>query len=478
MKTTATDTDVDSTLVYSIVEPIKAASKTGIQLTSIASYDYRNAFRVNASTGIIYVNSKLNHDLAAEISLTIKAVDINAVYNKEKQFATTEVNIFVQSYEDTNPIFRNKGWLSSDPVITSIVKEEMPIGSTLFKLYAEDPVTQQPIEHYEIIEPDPFGFFSIDEQTGTILLKKRLDYETLDTTEIIFTVKATSADGARETISNVKVAVENVNDNTPEFDQKIYRAMIVENSKYPEKVLTVRANDADVEQSAADRKIGYGTVTYSLTGSNAVNFIIDSKTGVIQIAPNQTIDREKTAELKFSVIAEDSLGKPTDTRRSTTEVIVSVLDVNDNAPLFSQKSYSAVVPENSDINTFVFNISAYDPDEGPGGEINYDFLSEGDANGLLRINTKTGEIRTKAPLTGKGRSEPYELIIRAQDNGGRLEKQKSLFTDVAFILYIGDVSANDGTPFFIAPKLGQVANITEVIFFFKSNVDSNVIVNY
>lgn len=462
LKTTATDTDVDSKIVYSITEPIKAASKTGIQLTSIASYNYRTAFRVNDTTGTIYVNNKLNHDLAAEITLTVKAVDVNAVYNKDKQFAITEVTIFVQSYEDTNPIFRNKGWSSSDPVIISTVKEEMPIGSTLFRLFAEDPVTGQSIEHYEIIEPDSFGFFGIDKESGTILLKKRLDYETLGLTDIQFTIKATSSDGERETVSNVKVTIENVNDNSPEFDQKIYRAMIVENSKYPEKVLTVQATDSDIELTESDRKIGYGTVSYSLTGSNAVNFIIDSKSGVIQIAPNQIIDREKVAELKFSVIAEDSSGKPTDTRRSSAEVIITVLDVNDNSPIFSQKSYSAVVPENSDINTFVFNINAFDPDEGPGGELHYDFLSEGEANGLLRINTKTGEIRTKASLTGKGRSDPYEMIIRAQDNGNRIENQKSLFSDVPFILYIGDTSANDGTPFFIAPKLGQIANITEV----------------
>lgn len=119
------------------------------------------------------------------------------------------------------------------------------------------------------------------------------------------------------------------------------------------------------------------------------------------------------------------------------------------------------MPENAAINAFVFNISANDPDDGPGGEIFYDFLIEGDAVGLLKINAKTGEVRTKASLTGKGRSEAYDMIIRAQDNGGRIEKQKSLFSDVPFVLFIGDVISNYA-PFFIAPKLGQIANITEV----------------
>lgn len=112
----------------------------------------------------------------------------------------------------------------------------------------------------------------------------------------------------------------------------------------------------------------------------------------------------------------------------------------------------------------MFNISAVDADDGPGGEVFYDFLIEGDAIGLLKINAKTGEIHTKAPLTGKGRSEPYDMIIRAQDNGGRVEKQKSLFSDVPFVLFIGDVISNYA-PFFVAPRLGQIANITEASIF-------------
>lgn len=94
-------------------------------------------------------------------------------------------------------------------------------------------------------------------------------------------------------------------------------------------------------------------------------------------------------------------------------------------------------------------------------------LDEGDANGLFKINVNTGEIRTKKSLTGKGRSEPYELIIRAQDNGDQVAKQKSLYTDVPLVLFIGDVSSNDGIPVFVSPKVGQIANISEVskIFF-------------
>lgn len=238
----------------------------------------------------------------------------------------------------------------------------------------------------------------------------------------------------------------------------------METAQYPAELLTVQATDKDAELSDFDRIIGFHSVSYHLIGSNAGSFVIDNRTGVIQIAPGQSLDREKQNKIILTVSAEDAPGKPSDRRKTTAEIVIDVLDVNDNAPMFSQKSYSAVTPENAQLNALVANLSATDPDEGPGGEIRYEILDEGDANGLFKINVNTGEIRTKKSLTGKGRSEPYELIVRAQDNGDQVAKQKSLYTDVPLALFIGDVSSNDGIPVFVSPKVGQVANISEVSF--------------
>lgn len=222
---TATDTDVTSNLSYSIIDPIKAASKTGIQLTSTAPYDYRASFAINSANGSITIRNPLNHDLAAVIRLTIKAVDRNAVYNKEEQFDTADVTIYIQSFKDTNPIFRNKGWSSSLPVVSVKVKEEMPIGMVLFQLLAEDPVSNRKIQSFELVHEDPLGVFQLNDRTGEIMLKKRLDYEELTSPTIEFSVKARSNEG-RSTVTNVNVTVENVNDNSPEFDKKSYRATV------------------------------------------------------------------------------------------------------------------------------------------------------------------------------------------------------------------------------------------------------------
>jgi len=62
-------------------------------------------------------------------------------------------------------------------------------------------------------------------------------------------------------------------------------------------------------------------------------------------------------------------------------VTVTVEDVNDNAPVFTQTSYTAVVPENAPLDWSVAQLQAFDPDEGPGGKVEYSFAGEGRLEG-------------------------------------------------------------------------------------------------
>lgn len=77
-------------------------------------------------------------------------------------------------------------------------------------------------------------------------------------------------------------------------------------------------------------------------------------------------------------------------------------------------------------------------------------------SGLFKINHTTGEIYSARALTGKGRTEPYNMRVRAQDKG-----ESPLYSDVGLTLYIGDVVSNDGVPLFIRPMLDEVAYIAE-----------------
>lgn len=457
----AIDPDLNANLSYSIIEPISASSKSGLKLSEDSEFDFRHAMIIDNVTGTILLNKTLNSNVVSVIVVTVKVVDLNAQENVAKQTSTTEVTIYVQSFKEIDPVFKSPTWSSANPVIQKRIKEETPIGQTVMTLEAEDPETHERITYFKILENDSRKILQLHEGTGELIISKRLDYEDLDVPYFNITISAINLENNRHSTAVVNFTVENVNDNDPIFSSKIYETAIMESAKYPVRVATVLAQDLDNILTSEDLELGYRNITYTLLGQSSSFFMINSTSGEIFIAPNRTLDRETNPTLKFQVQAEDAPTQPNESRKTIIEVLVKILDINDNAPQFRLRSFSTVIPENIPINTLVINVTATDPDEGLGGQINYDLFDEGEAIGLLRVDESNGMIYTKAELTGRGRSEPYEIVVRAQDKGSELPGQASLFSDVQLRLYIGDVSSNDGVPFFITPKLGQITNITE-----------------
>lgn len=457
----ATDPDLNANLTYTIIEPITASSKSGLQLTNDSDFDFKNSIIINRTTGAVFLNKTLNSNDVSVIVVTVQVEDLNSQMNTTVQSDTTEVTIYVQAFKEIDPVFKNAPWTSANPIIQRKIKEEIPIGQTIMTLEAEDPETRGRITYFKLLENDSRKILQLQEGTGELIITQRLDYESLDVPYFNITVQAINLQNNRHSIIIVNFTVENVNDNDPIFSSKLYKATVLESVRYPERVATVVAHDADKILTEEDTRLGFSNISYSLLGQHSMDFHINATTGEIFIARGRSLDREQHSTLKFQVQAEDSPTQPNESRRSVSDVVITILDVNDNAPRFDQRSYSAVIPENVPPQSLVINVTATDPDEGLGGDIQYDIFNEGEASGLFRIDHKTGMLYTKTELTGKGRSDSYQLVIRAQDQGNQLPKQESFHSDVALTIYIGDISSNDGVPFFISPKLGQITTITE-----------------
>ena len=82
--------------------------------------------------------------------------------------------------------------------------------------------------------------------------------------------------------ANVIVHVQDINDNSPKFDQTSYNISILESEKSSKVILTAKAEDADSSSMEEELKRGYGEVRYTLTGENANKFVIDPATGDIK----------------------------------------------------------------------------------------------------------------------------------------------------------------------------------------------------
>lgn len=141
------------------------------------------------------------------------------------------------------------------------------------------------------------------------------------------------------------------------------------------------------------------------------------KNKYFQIANDTSLDREWQSTLRFYAVASDLPQGGAEQRSARALVTVNVLDVNDNAPSFSQASYTAVIPENAAVGVSLINLTASDADEGESGRVLYEMIDEGEAGGLFAVDERTGEVRSIGELTGKGRAEPYQMRVRAQDAG-------------------------------------------------------------
>uniref|UniRef100_A0A672YJX8 Cadherin domain-containing protein n=1 Tax=Sphaeramia orbicularis TaxID=375764 RepID=A0A672YJX8_9TELE len=182
------------------------------------------------------------------------------------------------------------------------------------------------------------------------------------------------------------------------------------------------AHDADIGQNAVQR--------YTLQKNDY--FILASDSKKLQLLLENTLDREKQREMNLTLTAFDG-GSP---QRSGTVVIhITVLDANDNAPVFSQSVYKATLPENSPLDTVVISVSATDADEGINGDVTYDLGHDDDLN-VFSIDTKTGEIRISGVIDFEERSS-FEMRVEAKDGLG-------LTSYAQVIIDISDV--NDNAP--------------------------------
>uniref|UniRef100_A0A3B3D2C6 Protocadherin 2 alpha a 15 n=1 Tax=Oryzias melastigma TaxID=30732 RepID=A0A3B3D2C6_ORYME len=93
-------------------------------------------------------------------------------------------------------------------------------------------------------------------------------------------------------------------------------------------------------------------------------------------------------------------------------------NVNDNMPVFTKDTYTAVLQENSPIGTTVIQVNATDLDDGINGEVTYSFGGEvkDTIRELFEINSDTGEIIVKENVDYE-LQDRYDIDIQASDKG-------------------------------------------------------------
>ncbi|EGW01359.1 Protocadherin alpha-8 [Cricetulus griseus] len=172
-------------------------------------------------------------------------------------------------------------------------------------------------------------------------------------------------------------------------------------------------------EGASDADIGANSiVTYRLDSNDYFTLIVNSKNEEnkqVELVLRKSLDREDAPEHKLLLTATDG-GKPELT--GSVQLLVTVLDVNDNAPTFQQSEYEVRILENSDNGTTVIRLNASDRDEGTNSAISYSFnrLVPSMVLEQFSIDTDTGEIIIQGNLDFE-QVNVYKIRVDATDKG-------------------------------------------------------------
>ncbi|XP_075766558.1 cadherin EGF LAG seven-pass G-type receptor 2 isoform X2 [Pelodiscus sinensis] len=353
------------------------------------------AFEIDPRSGVIRTKGLVDREAVESYQLLVEASDQGK--DPGPRSTTATVHIAVEDDNDNVPQFSEKRYVAQVP-------EDIAVGSHVLRVTATDQDKgSNALVHYSIMSGNTRGQFYIDAQTGSIDVVSQLDYELSKE----YTLRIRAQDGGRPPLSNISglvtIQVLDVNDNAPMFVSTPFQATVLENVPLGYSVLHIQAIDAD---SGDNARLEYTL----LEAGPRFPFAISNSTGWIVVALE--LDRESVDFYSFGVEARDHGSPP---MASSASVSITVLDVNDNNPEFTQKEYSVRLNEDAAVGTSVLTISAIDRD----------------ANSVITYQIANGNTRNRFSITSQSGGG---LVTLALPLDYKLERQ-----------YLLTITASDGT---------------------------------
>ncbi len=260
-----------------------------------------------------------------------------------------------------------------------------------------------------IVSASSKNHFAVNLKTGVLFVKETMDREQLCPDAHTCTISLEAIVNNPLNVYSIEVKISDINDNSPHFAEKTQYIQIYELTLPGTKFPLLSAEDPDV---------GSNSVTAYKVSNNpffSLEVNTDAESGPSpELVLQKALDRERQSTIQLVLTAVDG-GKPS--RSGTTIVIVNILDINDNAPVFSKTVYKTQVLENAPIGTTILKLNATDPDEGLNGEVVYKFKQgqKGIAD-KFAVNNTTGEITIIVSLDYED-INAYEIRVEAWDRG-------------------------------------------------------------
>ncbi|KTF90509.1 hypothetical protein cypCar_00024820 [Cyprinus carpio] len=375
----------------------------------------RAMFVIDSKTGWITTLGDLDHEMCPSYTFNVVASDLGEGVSLS---STAVVTVAVADINDNPPTFEREYYRGA-------VRESDPLGEVVSVLSTRDGDSsdQNRLVSFHITGGNPKGVFALAPVQGEwkVFVKRPLDREKQDR----YLLNITASDGLFVTRISVEVTVMDANDNSPICNQAQYEASFPEDVPVNTAILTVGATDLDSGVNAE--------IQYSLFGIGVEDFYMDANTGELKTA--SLLDRERTAGYKLIAQATDGGGL-----FCRSEISLTILDVNDNAPSFAFKRFMASVYENAAPKALLTRLRANDPDEGLNRKIVYSLVDS--AGGMFSTDPSSGVVILEKPLDREVQ-DSYQIRIKATDRAGG---DCSLSTEVDLTIMVLDV--NDNPPVF------------------------------
>ncbi|XP_039617017.1 cadherin EGF LAG seven-pass G-type receptor 1 isoform X2 [Polypterus senegalus] len=366
---TAIDRDVNSVVTY-----------------QISGGNTRNRFAITSQSGggLITLALPLDYKQERQYVLTITASD-------GTRFDTAQVFINVTDANTHRPVFQSANYQVS-------ISEDKPIGTTVVVISATDEDTGENARITYVME-DNIPQFKIDPDTGAITTQMELDYED----QLSYTLAIIARDNGipqKSDTTYVEIMILDANDNVPQFLREMYQGTVFEDAPLYTSVLQISASDRDEGPN--------GRVSYTFQGGDDGDgdFVIEQFSGIIRTA--RKLDRENVPVYKLKAYAVDRGVPPL---KAPVDIHISVLDINDNPPVFEHDEFDIFVQENRAVGSVVARITATDPDEGTNAQIMYQIV-EGNIPEVFQLDIFNGDLIALTDLDYESKTE-YVIVVQA-----------------------------------------------------------------
>ena len=300
-----------------------------VSATDLASVTYSvsgTELSVN-SLGALSLKTAADYETKKSYTATVTATDASS------NATTQSITITVVDQNDNAPVFTSASSFTvneNETAIATLTATDVDTGSS--GAVISDPIT-----------------FSISGSglsittAGVLTFSPAADYETKKS----YSATVTASDGTNATTQDITVTVVDLNDNAPTFTSSASFSV----NENETALGTVTATDPDTGSTGAVKS---DPVTYSISGSELA---INSSTGALTLASGAAADYETKNSYSATVTASDG------TNSTTQDITITIVDLNDNAPVFTS-SASFSVNENQ---TAIGTVTATDVDTGSSG---------------------------------------------------------------------------------------------------------------